>query len=270
MSYVGSCPCESTTVSSAGSGRSPRPGPPTPGGCWSKPAGSTAPGRTWQGAHRRQDGQPPEASRSRGRRSSDCTAPGPASKPAGSDARSSRSRPPESSPGSCGRSPKPSEPEARQQRHPVGWVGGGPARAGNPRLTMSNPPPGRPRSILDSGSPRRTMVLRSQPAYISLTARRAQQAGPPPPQPTTTPRTTNANARNQRPPVDNGSPYQFGDGRSARRPRARSGHRDRRPVVDGIERWSAPGCAPGAMRVLVGVQLTGAVPPPVEELAGAA
>jgi hypothetical protein len=31
------------------------------------------------------------------------------------------------------------------------------------------------------------MVLRSQPAYISLTARRAQPAGPPPTQPTTTP-----------------------------------------------------------------------------------
>ena len=33
------------------------------------------------------------------------------------------------------------------------------------------------------------MVLRWQPAYISLTARRAQPAGPPPTQPTTT--TTN-------------------------------------------------------------------------------
>ena len=70
---------------------------------------------------------------------------------------------------------------------------------------MSNPPPqGRPRSMLDSGTPRRTMVLRHpKPAHISLTARRAQQAGPPPTQPTTTPSYTNANARNQRPPLDN-------------------------------------------------------------------
>ena len=66
-------------------------------------------------------------------------------------------------------------------------------RPGNARgtreLTMSNPPPqGWPRPILDSGSPRRTMVLRhTKPAYISLTARRAQPAGPPPTQPTTTP-----------------------------------------------------------------------------------
>ena len=44
--------------------------------------------------------------------------------------------------------------------HPVGWVGGGPARAGNPRLTYEQPAHGRPRSMLDSGSPRRTMVLR--------------------------------------------------------------------------------------------------------------
>ena len=49
-------------------------------------------------------------------------------------------------------------------------------------VTMSNPPPwGWPRPILDSGSPRRTMVLRHpKSAYISLTARRAQPAGPPP------------------------------------------------------------------------------------------
>ena len=42
---------------------------------------------------------------------------------------------------------------------------------------MSNPPPqGRPRPILDSGSPRRTMVLRPPgSAHISLTARRAQR-----------------------------------------------------------------------------------------------
>src|SRR5450755_3368267 len=46
------------------------------------------------------------------------------------------------------------------------------------------------------------MVLRSQPAYISLTARRAQPAGPPPTQPTTHPNDTNANARNPQFPLD--------------------------------------------------------------------
>src|SRR5450755_3995332 len=78
---------------------------------------------------------------------------------------------------------------------------------------MSNPPPpkgGRPRSILDSGSPRRTMVLRSQPAYISLTARRAQPAGPPPTQPTTPPRNpTRESEKFMPPPLTNVSPYQL-------------------------------------------------------------
>src|SRR5690242_16010770 len=48
------------------------------------------------------------------------------------------------------------------------------------------------------------MVLRHpEPAYISLTARRAQPAGPPPTQPTTkTPRNHYAHARNQRSPLD--------------------------------------------------------------------
>ena len=77
------------------------------------------------------------------------------------------------------------QPQHRLSRRLGRW------RPGNARgtreLTMSNPPPqGWPRPILDSGSPRRTMVLRHpKPAYISLTARRAQPAGPPPTQPTT-------------------------------------------------------------------------------------
>ena len=83
-------------------------------------------------------------------------------------------------------------------------------RAGNPRANYEQPAPGKqggwPRPILDSGTPRRTMVLRHpKPAYISLTARRAQPAGPPPTQPTThntPPQTTNANARNQRSHLD--------------------------------------------------------------------
>ena len=90
-----------------------------------------------------------------------------------------------------GRSPKSSDHDP-DIAYPVGWVGGGPATRGEPATNYEQPAPqGRPRPILDSGSPRRTMVLRHpKPAYISLTARRAQPAGPPPTQPTTTPRTT--------------------------------------------------------------------------------
>ncbi len=76
---------------------------------------------------------------------------------------------------------------------------------------MSNPPPtkGWPRPILDSGTPRRTMVLRWQPAYISLTARRAQPAGPPPTQPTThTHHVTRESEKFMTPPLTKRSPYQ--------------------------------------------------------------
>jgi hypothetical protein len=115
---------------------------------------------------------PPQLSRSPGPRRSACTAPGPASKPAASAAPSSRSRPPANSPAAAGRSPKSSEPPGPStppsSRRPVG---GGPARAGNPRPLYEHPAPtGWPRSTLDSGSPRRTMVLRPPgSAYISLT-----------------------------------------------------------------------------------------------------
>jgi hypothetical protein len=83
-------------------------------------------------------------------------------------------------------------------------------RAGNPRLAYEQPAlTGWPRPILDNGSPRRTMVLRQpKPAYISLTARRAQPAGPPPTQPTH----TNTKERKMRqiddPHLTNHSPYQ--------------------------------------------------------------
>ena len=53
------------------------------------------------------------------------------------------------------------------------------------------------------------MVLRSQPAYISLTARRAQPAGPPPTQPTTT--TTNPTQMREihSSPLTTRAPYQL-------------------------------------------------------------
>ena len=99
----------------------------------------------------------------------------PGSKPARSAARSPPSAPPASSPASPGRSPKSNEPSAehRPSRRLGRW------RPGNARgtrdQTMSNPPPPAdwPRPTLDSGPPRRTTVLRYQPANISLTARRA-------------------------------------------------------------------------------------------------
>ena len=53
--------------------------------------------------------------------------------------RSSRSQPLVSSPGSAGRSPRSSESWTSQLPHPVGWVGGGPARAGNPRSNYEQP-----------------------------------------------------------------------------------------------------------------------------------
>ena len=110
----------------------------------------------------------PKRSRSPGQPSGDCTAPGPASRPAPSAARSSPSRPPASSPGSPGRSPESSNHAAHTSPIPSAGSVAARQRAGNPRANYEQPAPtGRPRPILDSGSPRRTMVLRRQPAYIS-------------------------------------------------------------------------------------------------------
>jgi hypothetical protein len=73
------------------------------------------------------------------------------------------------------RSPKPSEPKARLRttsRRLGRWR---PGTRGEPATgPMSNPPQGRPRPILDSGSPRRTMVLHHPPtrAYQSDRASR--------------------------------------------------------------------------------------------------
>ena len=93
--------------------------------------------------------------------------------------------------------------------HSVGWVGGGPARAGNPRDSYEQPAPnrGRPRPILDSGSPRRTWSCGTQPANISLTARRAQQPDRhPPSRPHPLPQTRKRKITH--PDLTNNSPYQ--------------------------------------------------------------
>src|SRR5450755_4634688 len=70
------------------------------------------------------------------------------------------------------------------------------------------------------------MVLRSQPAYISLTARRAQPAGPPPTQPTTPTHTERKMREIQHPHLTDGSPYQVRVASGGQRP-----DRARRPVL---------------------------------------
>ena len=69
--------------------------------------------------------------------------------------------------------------------YPVGSVVAARHRAGNPRPNYEQPAPRLATPDLRQRLPTTNMVLRSQPAYISLTARRAQPAGPPPTQPTT-------------------------------------------------------------------------------------
>ena len=66
MSYLGLVPSEHTTGQTApAQGRSPRPAPGTPAGCWSRPPGTTAAARaTARALTRRQAGQP-RARRSR-------------------------------------------------------------------------------------------------------------------------------------------------------------------------------------------------------------
>ncbi len=124
MSYVGLVPCEYTTgqqrrlgsITKTGSGHARRllveaawHYRPRPGSARRSPTAKPA-------SH-------PKRSRSPGQRNGGCTAPGPASKPAPSAARSSRSPPPASSPGSAGRSPKSSNrrPDTTPSRRLGRW-----------------------------------------------------------------------------------------------------------------------------------------------------
>ena len=125
-------------------GRSRRPGPRTPAGCWSKRPGTTE--RHPRSARPSPTARPanqPRRSRSRGPRNADCTAPGPDSKVGPSAAPWSPSPPPANSQGSAGRSLK---SNSRHAPTTVGWVGGGPGRAGTRDLHMSNPTEGHARS----------------------------------------------------------------------------------------------------------------------------
>ncbi len=182
---------------------------------------------------------PPKQSRSPGQPSSACTAPGRGSSSAPSDARSSPLPPPANSPDSPGRSLRSSEPNT-DIAYPVGWVGGGPARAGNPRPRYEQPAlnrvTGHARS--ETAAPHdELMVLRCQPANISLTARRAQHRTATHPA-DHTPRFTNLETEKfMTHPLTNDAPYQ------------RSVVRSRWPVY--IRRRSARNC-PGRARARVG------------------
>src|ERR1700733_1006753 len=82
---------------------------------------------------------------------------------------------------------------------------------GTRETDLSNPPQQRgwQRPMLESGSPRRTMVLRhTQTRVYQPDPRRAQHAGPPPTQPTTAAHPINATARTSPAPLTNHSPYQ--------------------------------------------------------------
>jgi hypothetical protein len=90
---------------------------------------------------------PPQRSRSPGPRRSDCIAPGRAWSTVGSAARSSPSRRPASSPGSCGRSPKSSNDRADITPIPSAGSVAARQRAGNPRLTYEQPAPPGPATL---------------------------------------------------------------------------------------------------------------------------
>ena len=144
MSYLGLVPCESTT------GQQRRLGSITKTG--SAHARRLLVEAAWQYRPRPNLSKTPDRTPSRSAPGScrgrvdgaEATAPHPgrASKPAGNAGRSSRSQPPASSPDSAGRSPKSNDLNIEQSPHyPVGWVGGGPARAGNPRASCEQPAP---------------------------------------------------------------------------------------------------------------------------------
>ena len=164
--------------SSAGSARSPRPAPGTPADCWSRPPGTTAPAHaSAKRSPTARTASPPKRSRSPGQRA---TTPAPhldttrGTRQTPHDHR--RRRRPRTRRLLLGDHPH------RVNRHPTTTPSRrlGRWRPGNARGTrdtaMSNPPPrGWPRPILDSGSPRRTMVLRYptrayQPDRASRTA----------------------------------------------------------------------------------------------------
>ena len=180
MSYVGLVPSEHTTGEQRRLGRDHqdrlRPRPPA-----ARRGRLALPHPTARSARRsptRQAGQPAAGDRDRLERPA---APAPHLEPARSRApsaaRSSPSPPPANSPASAGRSPASNNRSPPTHIPSAGSVAARHTRGEPATAAMSNPPPHRgwPRPILDSGTPRRTTVLRPPgSAHISLTARRAQ------------------------------------------------------------------------------------------------
>ena len=119
-SYLGIVPSSTPPARSAGSGRSPRPARPTPGGCWSRPPTTTAAARrSAKRSSAANAGKQPRSSTSPGAPNAGSTPAGASSKtPAANQAESSRSRSPASSPATAGRSPPGHPIPTRYRRHP--------------------------------------------------------------------------------------------------------------------------------------------------------
>ena len=77
-----------------------------------------------------------------------------------------------------GRTSAKRSPRARHQRHPVGWVGGGPARAGNPRQSYEQPAP-RAVSVCETGCGVVRHAVRSRGDRRAQAPRSAGHAGSP-------------------------------------------------------------------------------------------
>ena len=124
----GSSPPSTPPAASAGSGRSPRPAPRTPAGCWSRHPGTTAAApRSVKRSSAANADTHPRSSTSPGKRNAASTRAGASSKtPAANQAGSSPSRSPANSPPTAGKSP-PSPLHSHRRPHPR-LAGGSPAR----------------------------------------------------------------------------------------------------------------------------------------------
>ncbi len=168
MSYVGVVPSETVPVSIAARARSPRVAPGTPVACLARRRGIPSAPCERTNSAAPQAGQSSTSSRSPGKRSSVCTAPGGSSTAIGGSApRSSRSLSPANSPGPAGQS---QHRIGRGPRH-AGQGGRGINRANHnarehPERAMSSPRAPGSRSIRNSGPSRRDPVLR----YLTRTS----------------------------------------------------------------------------------------------------
>ena len=116
----GSSPQSTPAVSNAGSDRSPRPAPRTPGGCWSRRPGTTAAApRSARRSSAASAAKHPRSSTSPGARNDASTPAGASSKTrAINQAGSSRSRSPANWPATAGRSPPGHPIPTAFRRHP--------------------------------------------------------------------------------------------------------------------------------------------------------